>query len=377
MSRCAMLVQWTVGERDWHRNGILHSDAAWTVLLREAVENLDYEHAESLMFCVRFLLTPEFASDIDAATAHLPRWYKPFECTDCGQSFYRQGSLTRHLKVSLPRYLCPKRRAGLDADSRKRRKLAPVDSSGDESPADDMIVETECVMPSSSSLRLISSAQSISSSPRPPSPLTHSDYDDQNLASGDAHADNTDSALHERRDLITMKLRSAEKLIREMQAEIGALRDVVQVHRPAASPVSGAEGASDWGSGEDGDWSLDGFATNSPCSLKGHIATQHIDVEPKIEDDDTACGLVCLWVRCGSTFSNDRAGADDLWVHLKDEHLLAVGPVPIYQCQWDKCTRAFQRSFEPHLRSHLPKWYRPYECTIVLDGLHVDKTPEA
>ncbi|EJD47319.1 hypothetical protein AURDEDRAFT_163529 [Auricularia subglabra TFB-10046 SS5] len=199
--------------------------------------------------------------------SHLPRWYKPFECTDCGQSFYKQGSLTRHLKVSLPRYLCPKRRAGLDVDSRKTRKLAPMDSSEDESPADDMIVETECMMPSSSSLPPISSAQPTSSSPRLPSPLAQcsspsplpiprsspptSDYDDQNLAAGDAQADITNSALHER-------LLSAEKLIRAMQAEIGALRDVVQENHPAASPVLGDGGGSDWEGGEDGDWSLDG-----------------------------------------------------------------------------------------------------------------------
>ncbi|EJD44545.1 hypothetical protein AURDEDRAFT_166331 [Auricularia subglabra TFB-10046 SS5] len=75
--------------------------------------------------------------------------------------------------------------------------------------------------------------------------------------------------------------------------------------------------------------------------------------------------LACRWVRCESTFSNDDAGAAELWAHLTDKHLLAVSTTQTFQCQWDTCTRSFDKSFGSHLRSHLPKWYRPYECAFV------------
>lgn len=107
------------------------------------------------------------------------------------------------------------------------------------------------------------------------------------------------------------------------------------------------------------------FASKSQYVLQGHRESKHGSEEPGPEHEgtDSGGGLVCRWARCGSTFSSDNAGAEDLWVHLTDEHLLASGPIPVYQCQWGNCMRAFQRSFGQHLRSHLPKWYRPYECT--------------
>lgn len=109
-----------------------------------------------------------------------------------------------------------------------------------------------------------------------------------------------------------------------------------------------------------------GLAVISAHDLRRHIVDQHDGhAQPQTGDTASASCLPCRWAECPRVFSNDNAGASQLWEHIARRHAQPTGTERGLQCRWGTCARGFHNSshYMPHLRSHLPKWYRPYECT--------------
>lgn len=161
--------------------------------------------------------------------SHLPEWYKPFQCSECGESYPKRNALTRHTNAAIWRNGCRKRHDSTIrvAGFSKRRKLD--DREGHEASA---------VLPPSSPPSIGSSPLTSPTFSSPPPPESSSPPSSLPLVSSSpppehdavAALDINNAALHSR-------LLSAEKLICEMQIEMDELRRAVHVslHAPWVS----------------------------------------------------------------------------------------------------------------------------------------------